>query len=344
MSARPTGSTHARVLAIALSLGLMLAVPLVSGCDNAPIGREATPPGVDVIEGEGVTIWVTPPPKSVTLAQTIRLEMSAQFDESIQVAPADTLDGLRGLGLIERRDFPAALGATRTLRQRWMFEFEPLELGDVVVPPIRFACRDRGTGELGFVETAPYRIEVISLLGENDATEVSEFRPVAPPPPPEQTFAQAVRIAVSGVVLGIVMLGGIVWLFVRWLRRRQRPSGIPQARRRIESLRKRASAATGQELRSLLAEASLCVRGCMSERAELAAISMTPDEIAVACPEFENLDRSIDLLRSIDRVVFASAEPSTQEAAELLAWSARVIDDMGTFVPTRFLEDGGTGL
>jgi hypothetical protein len=333
-----------RRLVVALSLGTMLALPLVSGCGDAPVERDTAPTGVDVIEGEGVTIWVTPPPKSATLAQTIRLEMSAQFDESIRVAPADTLDGLRGLGLIERRDFPATLGATRTLRQRWMFEFEPLELGDVVVPPIRFACRDRETGELGFVETAPYQIQVVSLLGENDATEVSEFRPVAPPPPPEQTFAQAVRVAISGVLLGLMMLGGIVWLFVRWLRRRQKPSGIPQARRRIESIRKRASTASGQELRSLLSEASLCVRGCMSERAELAAASMTPDEIAAACPEFENLDGSIDLLRSIDRAVFGVGDPSNHEASELLAWSARVIDDMGTFVPTRFLDEGGTGV
>lgn len=325
-----------RVAAIAI-------LAAMASCSRHDEERHAspTPAVVRVAEGPGVTLRAELMDGTIATSELATLRITAVAVEGTHVSPTEYAPPEGAPRPIEVAVAPARTRPDGSVERTWTYTLEPDLAGTYTLPPAQFAYRRARSGEVGFVATEPVEITVTSVLDDGDSREVTELRAVAAPPPPGGTFGEALTIAVSGSALGLVVIAAGIGAGVYWARRLRRRSGFPQARRAVTRLIEEVPNADARARTDAVARGARIVRECIRERTELPALSMTGEELAEACPELRDMDNIPRLLDEIERAVYAGAGLSAEEAASFLRGVDRAVDDLSTFVPTKYVDATG---
>lgn len=211
-------------------------------------------------------------------------------------------------------------------------ELLALEPGDHELPSItlRVVTAD---GVVGEVQTAPLRVPVGSVLGNEPNAEPK------PPTEPVEVWEDDYTLAWVAGGLGLILLGALfAWLFARWWRRRAKAAAPPPPPRppwevaleKLEALRLDRDAAVREErVVAWVDQVSDALREYLGRRYEFDGLESTTDEVVAELKKRKliglSLDEVIALLRDCDLVKFAKAPLGVEQSDLLLAGAFRVV-------------------
>jgi hypothetical protein len=211
-------------------------------------------------------------------------------------------------------------------------ELLALEPGDHELPSItlRVVTAD---GVVGEVQTAPLRVPVGSVLGNEPNAEPK------PPSEPVEVWEDDYTLAWVLGGLGLILLGALfAWLFARWWRRRAKAAAPPPPPRppweialeKLEALRLDRDAAVREErVVAWVDLVSDALREYLGRRYEFDGLESTTDEVVAELKKRKLIGLSIDeviaLLRDCDLVKFAKAPLGVEQSDLLLAGAFRVV-------------------
>ncbi|MCU0677704.1 MAG: hypothetical protein MUE69_33595 [Myxococcota bacterium] len=211
-------------------------------------------------------------------------------------------------------------------------ELLALEPGDHELPSItlRVVTAD---GVVGEVQTAPLRVPVGSVLGNEPNAEPK------PPTEPVEVWEDDYTLAWVLGGLGLILLGALfAWLFARWWRRRAKAAAPPPPPRppwevaleKLEALRLDRDAAVREErVVAWVDQVSDALREYLGRRYEFDGLESTTDEVVAELKKRKliglSLDEVIALLRDCDLVKFAKAPLGVEQSDLLLAGAFRVV-------------------
>ncbi len=205
--------------------------------------------------------------------------------------------------------------------ERRSFKLTSFETGQLELPPLPFVVMEPD-GSVDTVYTRALSLEVISLLQDTTKADVRPLKPLIEVPPRWHRLA---LLAVAALML----LGGLIWLWLRYLKRRDRRlSGAP-----VEAAPKRPAHVVAVEeldrikalgliekgeikmFHSLISDA---IRRYIQDLYEIEAIDMTTWEVyeslhraLLAGPDIA--DRFQEFLQACDLVKFAKYRPPIVE-------------------------------
>ncbi len=238
-------------------------------------------------------------------------------------------------------------------RATHVFELEllALEPGDHELPPVtlRVVTAD---GVVGEVSTAPLRVQVGSVLGNEPNAEPK------PPTDPVEVWQDDYTLAWLLGGVGLVLLGALLsWFFLRWWRRRPKAATPPPPPRpawevaleKLEALRRDRNAAVHEErVVAWVDQVSDALREYLGRRYDFDGLESTTDEVVAELRKRKliglSLDEVIALLRDCDLVKFAQAELGVEQSDLLLAGAFRVVRTtapLGGTSGTGLVESGG---
>jgi hypothetical protein len=199
------------------------------------------------------------------------------------------------------------------------------QLGDVVLPPVRFRAQPAGGGPPRIAASAELRFTVRSQLAADDAA--IELPGELLPLPANGLWP------IAGLAL-LLLLGALR------LRSRRRPAPVPlapppapdeSARARIAALRAQAPRGAG-ELQAWYVEAAALLRDHLAARFRLPAAERTTDELLRAPATTRALpavarELLAGILRRCDLVKFARLEPPADDREALLRSAERLLHE-----------------
>ena len=211
-------------------------------------------------------------------------------------------------------------------------ELLALEPGDHELPSItlRVVTAD---GVVGEVQTAPLRVPVGSVLGNEPNAEPK------PPTEPVEVWEDDYTLAWVLGGIGLILFGALfAWLFSRWWSRRVKAAAPPPPPRppwevaleKLEALRLDRDAAVREErVVGWVDQVSDALREYLGRRYEFDGLESTTDEVVTELRKRKliglSLDEVIALLRDCDLVKFAKAPLGVEESDLLLAGAFRVV-------------------
>lgn len=318
-----------------------IAALLAIGCERPAAQSNAqSPPLVAVRTADSpiASLSVFIPRASISTSEILEVVARVTSTDDAQVSRPE-LPSSDDMRLLETRAGPAKRRTDGAIEQTWTMVLEPDLPGSFEVPGVRVAIRNARSGEVTFLTTEPWPVRVTSVLDESTDAAVSELRVAAAPPPPAGTISEAIGAVTAGIVLAALLVIAIAATGIYFLvRRLGGRSSIPAARRaitrQIDTLRDTPASA----LPGVLTEAARLLRACVAERAGLDAPAMMASELTDACPELISVGETRHILESIEHLVFSGSEIDHERAASLLGATDRSLDELATFVPTRYLD------
>lgn len=306
--------------------------PSTLPADRQPVIQVALSPEDGLMTGDVLTL-------------TLRVTTPARDDVTIprgqRFAPFEVL----------RRPTPRVEVQGDRATHVFALELLALEPGDHELPPVtlRVVTAD---GVVGEVSTAPLRVQVGSVLGNEPNAEPK------PPTDPVEVWQDDYTIAWLLGGLGLLLLGALLsWFFLRWWRRRPKAAAPPPPPRpawevaleKLEALRRDRNAAVHEErVVAWVDQVSDALREYLGRRYDFDGLESTTDEVVAELRKRKlvglSLDEVIALLRDCDLVKFAQAELGVEQSDLLLAGAFRVVRTtapLGGTSATGLVESGG---
>lgn len=303
---------------------------------SQPAPEPPAPAVSRVAEGEGVQMLVTLDRELVSTSELVTLRVHATFQPGLVLSTPE-LTGHDELSITETIRTPPRRRADRAVEQSWTVSLEPDLPGPALAPGVKLTVRDTRTGSLAYIATEPIAVEVTSVLDADDATEVTELRAIPAPPPEGESIWHTLRALVGGATFATLLLIGVGIVTVLLITRRLRPSSITHARRRINTLAEGVDAMSAQERLAALSEASRSLRTAIAEKASIPALAMTDAELLSACPQLRHVGDLGALMPEIEAALCSGMTPDAPATRSVLARTERALDELSTFVPTRYL-------
>lgn len=318
-------------------------VVAVAGCDRPKTPPDAPAPDAGVSRSAGSPLaTLTVRVQSDTIATSDLLSVDA-IVTAADVARVSTpeLPSTDALRVVESWASPSVMRSDGSVEQVWSFKLEPDLPGTFELPGTRVGVRNAQTGEVSFLTTEAIPITVRSLLDADDAA-VSELRTVPAPPPTSGTITQTIGSLTAGVVLAAIVVLLLIAAGVTLLVRRNRVrSIIPGSRRELSRLMQSVPDLDGTARAAVLADASRILRRCIAERAGVDATTMTIAEMASACPEVLELGRIRGALEAVESHLFSGSPVEPDLAESVLRSIDQSLDELATFVPTKYVDPIG---
>ena len=278
---------------------------------------------------------------TIDTSELLTATVTVVSSEDARISPPD-VPSQESLRVLESWPSPATRRPDGTIEQVWTFTLEPDLAGTWEAPSVRVGVRNAESGEVSFLSTDPAPITVESLLESTDPGEITQLRATPAPPPPAGTISETLGTLTAGVVIAALVViflaaGGVFYL----ARRNRTKSIIPSARRSVARHIDAIDTASPEAVRLILADAASTLRRCVAERAELDAPALTASELSDACPEILSVGRIRPDLEAIEAHLFSGAHIEPDAARSLLISIDHSLDELATFVPTRYVDDPG---
>lgn len=324
-----------------VSTALLVTCALAGACDRPapePAASERPPAAMRTAESPIASLAVSIPRDSISTSDLLEVTARVASTDDAQVSKPE-LPSSEDLRLLETRAEPAKRRADGVIEQVWTMVLEPDLPGSFEIPGVRVAIRNARSGEVTFLTTEDWPIRVTSVLDESVGAEVSELRAAPAPPPPAGKISEALGAVTAGVVIAAILVIALAATGVYFLVRRMGGrTSIPGARRAIARQLDTLRDTPANALPGVLTEAARLLRTCVAERAGLDAPAMMAAELTEACPELISVGDTRHILESIEHLVFSGTQIEHDQAAALLDSIDRTLDELATFVPTRYIE------
>ncbi len=278
--------------------------------------------------GEDVRATARVDSNRILIGDWITLHIELQQLPNIQVQWPVIADSLEGLEII-RRDTPVVKTNGESVLQTCTFVLTAFDSGTKVIPPLVFKYRTPGDTTVKFAETSPIPVFVRGIAIDTS----KEIRDIKAPLRVPISFAD-----VLPYLIGLVLLGLVIWLIVYIRRRLARGEPIiPEAPQRpahevaLEALHSLEAEHVWQrgKVKEYYSSLTDIVRTYIERRFSVIAMEMTSDEILASKPirslPNEIVPRLRDLLLRADLVKFAKYQPAPgdnetgmQEAVEFV--------------------------
>lgn len=329
-----------RLSAVPLAFAFLACASL--GCARTPPPPPATPApaATRIADGEGIQMTVTLDRDRVLTSELITLRAHATFRPGLVLSPPE-LSGQQELAISDTIRTPPRRRTDGAVEQSWVVSLEPDLPGTAVAPAVKLTVRDIRTGSLSYITTEPIPVEVASVLEAGDPIEVTELRAIPSPPPQGETIWDTMQALIGGATFAALFLIGLGVLAIVAITRRLRPSPITQSRRRINALIESVDTMPDHERLSTLSEASRLLRAAIADRASVPALALTDQELLAQCPHLKDVGELDSLLPEIETALCSGLTPDSAATRSLLVRSERALDELSTFVPTRYLDQEG---
>lgn len=331
---------HARPARLKTAVLATLSLSIANACSRSPESAHSTPPPppTQVAEGDGVLLSTTIDTREASTSELLQLEIRTTARAGLVLSTPE-LSGHHALDVLEVIRLPAIKRTDGVVEQRWTAILEPDLPGSALAPGVKLAIRDANAGSLSYVATDPIPVEIRSVLRPDDPIVVTELRAEAMPPPAGEPIWHKVRPAVAGAVSGLIVILTVATAAIIVVRKRLRAPNIAVSRKTIATLSLEAPGMTPSERSRALGTCSRLLRLGISERTQVPAHAMTEAELLDRCPQLSQIQGLIELISEIERILCSASETSHAEVADILARTDRALDELSTFVPTRYLTE-----
>ena len=284
----------------------------------APLGAEP-PDGPAVVQqhgADGVALTMEVDRQEIAIDGRIRVGLQLEMRGDRLAALPELVDRFSPFAVVVLSPVTTA-SAGEAVQLRRHFELEPEGVGDLTLPPLVVAARDRqGNGDgVQEIRTDPVTITVTSVVPAGvDYTEPKDIAPPLSLPRPGWPIGLWLLL---GVIVGAAALGVLVW-------RRRRPALAvrPQpahllALAELDRLQQM-ELGGAQEVEAFYVRLSAILRCYLGWRFGLRALMQTTDEFVAALPATERrlvpYRPSLEtLLANFDRVKFARHRPGRSD-------------------------------
>lgn len=305
-------------------LAALLAVAAVAWVPAAPAqtGSADAPAVVQEHNVDGVRLALELDRQELAIDGRIRLSVQLEVPPGRLAALPDLGDQFGPFAVVVQSPAESSSAGGATLLRRY-YDLEPEGVGDLTVPPLVVAVRDRqGGGDAAReIRTDPVAVTVASVVP--DGVDYTEPKDIAPPMSlPQPGWPLAVW-----VVLGIVAAAGAAAALL-WRRRRPRTVTVrPQPAHLVAlaELERLQQTELGDEARieAFYVRLSAILRRYLGWRFGLRALMQTTEECVAGLPGAERAlapHRPVlgTLLASFDLVKFARHRPQRSEVEEAL--------------------------
>lgn len=315
----------AKTYYLALFLGVIL--PFSPGCaKRSDTGSNVESFAIDRAFDMGpLTVHVRVDANSVSIAETLTLELEAAIEEGYEVTMPSVDRVLEHFGILDWETPAKRLNKDNALVETRRYRLEPFVSGSYDIPAFTFEFIDVNTPEFTdantpktyTLETEPIPVEVTSLLGEDrENLTIADIEDVVDIPP-QPSYAWA------WILGGLLLLGsGLgLWYYVK----KRRPLEIVRifkpahelAYERLHALVQDNLIETGQ-IKAFYERISNILRHYIEDRFRLRAPEQTTEEFLQELSRTDALapdDKSglREFLESCDLVKFARHEPQTEQ-------------------------------
>ncbi|MBX3316916.1 MAG: hypothetical protein KF902_08660 [Phycisphaeraceae bacterium] len=334
---RPRHARTHRLIPVALAAVCLF---IAQACSRRPeTTQSATPtPPTQVAEGDGVLLSTTIDRREASTSELLQLEIRTTAKAGL-VLSSPELSGHQSLEVLEVVRLPAIKRPDGVVEQRWTAILEPDLPGSALAPGVKLAIRDANAGALSYVATGPIPVEIRSVLQPDDPIVVTELRSAAMPPPAGEPIWHRLRPAVAGAVAGLIVILVVAGSAVFVVRSRLRAPRIASSRKTIATLLLQAQGMSPTEQSRALGTCARVLRLGIAERTEVPAHAMTDAELLDRCPQLSQIPGLIDLMADIERILCSGSDISHAGVTDVLARTDRALDDLSTFIPTRYLAE-----
>ncbi|MBX3362671.1 MAG: hypothetical protein KF912_07430 [Phycisphaeraceae bacterium] len=301
--------------------------------------QPATPtPPTQVAEGDGILLSTTIDRREASTSELLQLDIRTTAKAGL-VLSSPELTGHQSLEVLEVVRLPAIKRPDGVVEQRWTAILEPGLPGSALAPGVKLAIRDANAGTLSYIATDPIPVAINSVLQPDDPIAVTELRAAAMPPPAGEPIWHQVRPAVAGAVAGLIVILVVAGAAVVIIRKRLRAPRIAGSRKTIATLVLQAPSMSPTERSRAIGTCARLLRLGISERTEVPAHAMTELELLDRCPQLSQIPGLIDLMADIERMLCSGSDISHAGVTDVLSRTDRALDDLSTFVPTRYLTE-----
>jgi hypothetical protein len=308
------------ILSMLLCCGVLW---LYAGCGKSPDGKAGKAQfEIDKNYERGpITVHVRADKATMTIAETVLLELEAAIEPGYEVRMPKVDKVLESFGIVDWDNLGDKLDPNNRVVSTYQYRLEPFLSGTYPIPAFTFEFYDVNSTEEKKYEltTEPIDIEVTSLLGEQRAElKIEDIEDVLEMPKPK-SFAW---LWVLSVVVVAVAAG--LWLYLRRKRVKElvrifRPAH-ELAYERLRALVKE-DLVSAAKIKEFYERISDILRHYIEHRFSLRAPERTTEEFLAELANTEVLpaadkQRLGEFLQHCDLVKFAKHNPTTQQIQE----------------------------
>jgi hypothetical protein len=300
---------------------------------SAQTGSSARPAVQQEHNVEGVRLALEVDRQELTIDGRIRLSVQLEVPDDRVAALPDLSDEFGSFAVVGQSPAESSSAGGKILLRRY-YDLEPEGVGELTVPPLVVAVRDRqvGDGAVREIRTDPVPITVASVVPEGvDYTEPKDIAPpMSLPQPgwPAELWALLAAVAVAAVAA--------LLLWRRWAGRKTAVPRQPAHLVALAELDRLQQAELGDEerLEAFYVRLSAILRRYLGWRFGLRALMQTTEEFVAGLPGAERVLAPYrpllsTLLASFDLVKFARYRPQRGEVEEALRRVREFIERTG---------------
>lgn len=296
---------------------------LCTGCEQNPTGKaDKAQFEIDKNYERGpLTVHVRADKASMTIAETVLLELEAAIEQGYEVRMPKVDKVLESFGIVDWDNIGDKLDQNNRVVSKYQYRLEPFLSGTYPIPSFTFEFYDTNSPEDKKYEltTEPIDIEVTSLLGEQRAElTIDDIEDVLEMPRP----ASFVWLWALGVVAVVTIAG--LWLYLRRKRVKELVRIFKPAHEiayeRLRTLVKEDLVGAGR-IKEFYERISDILRHYIEHRFSLRAPERTTEEFLAELANTEVLpacekQRLGEFLKHCDLVKFAKHNPTTEQIQE----------------------------
>lgn len=274
------------------------------------------------LRGQEVRATAKVDSNNISIGDWLKLHLEVEHPANVSVAWPQLADSLQGFEVIQRGEHSTQQSGQNVLESA-VLTITAYDSGTFVVPPLPFQYVVRGDTTKKVAETSPILVTVHGI--PVDTTK--DIRDIKPPLSPSITFSE-----ILPYLIGIVILGGLVWLLYYIRQKRKRgESLLPEAPARpagevaLEALGALDAEKLWQrgKIKEYHSQLTDIVRVYIERRFGVMAMESTSDEI-LSTRQIEDLESGVreklrEILFRADLVKFARFQPQAGENESSMA-------------------------
>jgi hypothetical protein len=308
---------------------IVLAVPWIAAAP-AQTGSAGGPAVLQEHSLEGVRLALEVDRQELAIDGRIRLSVQLEVPPGRLAALPDLSDQFGPFAVVVQSPAESSSAGGTTLLRRY-YDLEPEGVGNLTIPPLVVAVRDRqvGDGAAREIRTDPVPITVTSVVPEGvDYTEPKDIAPpMSLPQPAWPLELWALLGAVAAAIAAAVLF---------WRRRGRRAVAAPPQLVALAELDRLQQAGLGDQerLEAFYVRLSAILRRYLGWRFGLRALMQTTEELVAGLPGAERALAPYHpilgtLLASFDLVKFARHRPQRSDVEEALRRVREFIERTG---------------
>jgi hypothetical protein len=310
---------------------LMVLLPTLAGLPAR--AQPADQAMVQEHDAGGVRLTMEVDRKEIAIDGRIRITLQLEMPQDRLAALPELPDRFGPFAVVVQSPAESS-SAGEAVQLRRHFELEPEGVGELTLPPLVVAVRDRQGGDdaIAEIRTDPVTVIVTSVVPEGvDYTEPKDIAPPLSLPRP----GWPIEIWLGLVIVVVVAALGLL----AWRRRRRRALAVqPQPAHilALAELDRLQQAALGDEERveAFYVRLSAILRRYLGWRYGLRALMQTTDEFVAGLPRAEGALAPYGpvlaaLLANFDLVKFARYRPGRGDMEEALRWVREFVERTG---------------